>query len=171
MLFSKDEIHPRYITSQSDRVNPGSFPALFYILPLKADKRCQVLEQLSRSSLEHSCGSTILNFYCEEQLNTCTCAWVCLSVCLSVRPSVRPSGRPSVRPSVSNRNFSLFEPLMTAYDNLWQLMTAFDSFWQLLTANNSLTAFSHCTLALNIGIAHRICTQVLHIGIAHRYCT
>ena len=60
---------------------------------------------------------TILIFSCEAQLNKCTF----LSVCLSV----------------SNRKFSLFEPLMTAYDNLC-------SWWQLMTADNSI-AHRHCT--------------------------
>ena len=50
-VVCKDEIRPRYITSQFHRVNTGSFPTIFYVLPLEADKRCQVTEQLSRSSL------------------------------------------------------------------------------------------------------------------------
>ena len=60
-------------------------------------------------------------FSCEAQLNTCTCAWVCLYVCLSV----------------SKLNFSLFGPYLTAYDSLRQLTTAYNSWWQIMTADNN----------------------------------
>ena len=60
-------------------------------------------------------GERGLHFYCEAQLNTCTCDWVCLYV-------VKPE----------------YLVVWSAYDNLWQLLTANDSLSQLLTAYHSL---------------------------------
>ena len=77
-------------------------------------------------------------FSCEAQLNTCTCAWVCLSVCLSVCPFQNWISHCFPSLWLFMTAYDCLWQLMTVYDNLLQLMTAFDSFWQLMTAYDSL---------------------------------